>query len=840
MLNREQDARERGSPEARLHQRGTASGCLYGELLFLRWLGYVGQFLRRYMPSRLTQRGGSCHKLVKDRVPADAPPLMARAAGSATPKPPNVALGSLRHFEVERASNGAAVLRIYQPNQAAQYVPKSDTRRHVRSRDVFGGLCEQVVACQDVAYEERLEHLDRALVARSDLTCTSFRHRWGRIRGQGRDRTSAVRIERVRIRRYRSLRDLSLEVEDYTALVGPNGAGKSSVLYALDWFFNGGKLADDDFHSGPSVDPDDETQEIDVEVTFGELTHADRATLGRYGRGDRASFRRTWSRTDGAQKMIGNSRQGPGFAEIRSATPVTEMRKLYQEARATHTTLPDVLRKDDIEAALTAWEDAPENAALLEDVDASDATHLFGFDGENTLSQRFRLVLVPASSNISEHVSPTGKSSAVARLVGALMLEAATAARQKWEEEHRDELRQLTEAIETSVEQSTVEQAQRVSGLLRAFVPGSSIEFVPEVPSWTVRGDPSIHTDVIIDGARRDVSRQGHGVQRAVIIAVLQALVPNGGEQEPGSDDGEVEATAEKLDPPALLICIEEPEVYQHPVRARHFARVLHRWSQRTNAQVLFATHSPYFVLPEQFDALRRLTLAHGETVQRSTTVAAVASAAGVDPDRVRRVVEKEVPRTFSEGFFADAVVFVEGDTDRVALEALAERLGKALDAAGTAVLAMGGKEGIKVPWHLLDLLGIPAYVVADADAEGAARKYPSDEEKRAAAAASHRNATAGLVEWLPGAGTTRVGSAPYAWGDPTTITDRWAILHDDLEAELEQWATYDAALAEGGAELRSKNVAVVRAAVLDADLQDLPENLLSLIDAISEFGGHQ
>lgn len=645
-----------------------------------------------------------------------------------------------------------------------------------------------------------------------------------------------MRIERVRVRRYRSLRDLSIDVEDYTALVGPNGAGKSSVLYALDWFFNGGTLTGDDFHSGPNVGSDDGTHEIDVEVTFGDLTDADRATLGRYGRGEKASFRRTWSRTNGAQKMIGRSRQGPGFAEIRSATPVTEMRKLYQEARATREALPNVFKKDDIETALTEWENASENAALLEDVDASDATHLFGFNGENTLSQRFRLVLVPASSDITDHVSPTGKSSAVARLVGALMSEAATAARQKWEEEHRDELGQLAEAIETSVQQSTVEQAQRVSDLLRAFVPGSSIEFVPQVPSWTVRSDPSIHTDVIIDGARRDVSRQGHGVQRAVIIAVLQALVPIGESEEAGTNDAEAEAAAEKPDPPALLICIEEPEIYQHPVRARHFARVLHRWSQATNAQVLFATHSPYFVLPEQFDALRRLTLADGETVQKSTTVTAVAASASVDLDRVRRVVEKELPRTFSEGFFADAVVFVEGDTDRVALETLAERLGKALDAGGTAVLAMGGKESMKVPWHLLDLLGIPAYVVADADAEGAARKHPNDEKKQADAAASHRKATEALVEWLPEDVTTRVGASPYTWDAPTTITDRWTMLRDDIEAELEHWATYLAALAESGVELRSKNVVVVRAAVLDAELEDLPENLHSLIHAISEF----
>lgn len=639
------------------------------------------------------------------------------------------------------------------------------------------------------------------------------------------------------------MRDLTIVVDAYTALVGPNGAGKSSVLYALNWFFNGGALTNEDFHSGTNVEPDDEEpHEIDVEVTFSGLTDTDRATLGRYGRGEKATFRRTWVRADGLQKMIGNSRQGPGFAEIRSATPVTEVRKRYQEARDTYPALPKVLKKDDIEAALTAWEDDPANAELLEDVDVSDATHLFGFNGENTIARLFRLVLVPASSDITDHVSATGKSSAVARLVGTLMSEAAAAARQQWEEQHKEDLKQLAEAIETSVEQSTVEQANRVSDLLRVFVPGAAVEFVPEVPSWTVRSDPSIHTDVIIDGTRRDVGRQGHGVQRAVIIAVLQALVPIDETDEAKIMEEAEEETAEEghnplADPPALVICIEEPEIYQHPVRARHFARVLHRWSQRPNAQVFFATHSPYFVVPEQFGAIRRLTLANGESVQRSTTVTAVAAQAGVDRARVQRVVEKELPRTFSEGFFADAVVLVEGDTDRVVLEALAERIGKALDAAGTAVLAMGGKESLKVPRYLLDLLGIPAYVIADADTDGAARKYPSDEEKRNAAAASHKSATESLVEWLPECAETRVGTAPYEWGEPTTITDLWAVLHDDLETELEQWGSYVAALEGSGEELRSKNVAAVRSAAMEADLADLPASLTALIDAIAGFG---
>ena len=322
-----------------------------------------------------------------------------------------------------------------------------------------------------------------------------------------------MRIERVQVRRYRCLKDLTLDIDDYTALVGPNGSGKSSVLYALDWFFNGGTLSEDDFHSsvaGGSLDQDEST-DIDVEVTFGNLTTKDREILGSYGRGEKARFRRIWSRLDSKEKMIGNSRQGPGFAAIRAAPTVVEMRTLYKEARSHHPTLADVTTKADILEQLASWESEAANASLLEEVEASDATHMFGFDGEHTLARRMRLILVPASSVIADQVSTSGKSSAVVRLIGALMSEAVAAARAKWESDNEDQLSKLSEEIEAGVKQSTKLQAERVNQTLVDLVPRATIDFVPEIPSWSVKSDTSIQTDVVINGQRRDVGRQGLG-----------------------------------------------------------------------------------------------------------------------------------------------------------------------------------------------------------------------------------------------------------------------------------------------------------------------------------------
>lgn len=204
----------------------------------------------------------------------------------------------------------------------------------------------------------------------------------------------AVKIERVRIRRYRCLKDLTLDVADYTALVGPNGSGKSSVLYALDWFFDGGSLSPEDVHSpvaGQAADAGDGT-EIDVEVTFGNLTTADRDVLGQYSRGDRATFRRIWSPLDGKEKMIGNARQGPGFAAIRAEPLIANMRAQYKQARDLYPTLEDVMKKEDILDQLNSWEADPANVSLLEDVSGAEASHMFGLFARPTRQHESRVM----------------------------------------------------------------------------------------------------------------------------------------------------------------------------------------------------------------------------------------------------------------------------------------------------------------------------------------------------------------------------------------------------------------------------------------------------------------
>jgi putative ATP-dependent endonuclease of the OLD family len=430
-------------------------------------------------------------------------------------------------------------------------------------------------------------------------------------------------------------------------------------------------------------------------------------------------------------------------------------------------------------------------------------------------------------------------SSSLSSLVGALLDAATTSAATTWELENADKIETLNKSIAAGIEQSTLLQTNRVNELFQELIPAATLRLTPYISPWSTRVSASVTTRVKIDGSEFDVARHGHGVQRAVMIAMLQAVVPdeNGG-GEPASDEANQATRQSENGAPAIVIGIEEPEIYQHPIRARHFARVLAGWSSRSSSQVIIATHSPLFLTPEQFESIRRFTVQNGCSATRRASINKVAAEAQIDRAKVQSVAERHLPKEFAEGFFADAAVFVEGESDRAIVEVVAERLGRPLDAQGIAVLCLGGKEGLKTPRAILSSLGIPVYIVADADALKAARKHSQGSQQFTDAEKGHRISTEELLSWLPPSKAV-VGSLPFAFGDPTVITTRWTLWQDDLEAELSAWPSFCTEVEAAGSRLSSKSATVFRSSARAAQLNDLPDNLKKLIESIVSFAAN-
>lgn len=651
-----------------------------------------------------------------------------------------------------------------------------------------------------------------------------------------------MRIKSATIINFRSLGNLTIDFDPYTALIGPNGSGKSSVLYALDWFFRGGGLSVEDIHrEDADVDDDAEHDEknISVSVTFGDLNDADRERLGRYAKGGFATFRRTWTASDGKEKLVGNASQGPGFNTVREARLIGDVRTSYNKIRETVEGLEELAgkpSKDDCVSALLRWENDPNNSGSLEEISDVDATHLFGFNGTAIVNQCSRVILVPAALDIASQIGESGKRNALGELVGALLAAAGEKAHAEWRARNATVLDELRSSVEAGILGSTKLKAEVINERLGTLVPGAEVRFTPTVPEWTPRTDVSVRTDVLLNGVANDVSRQGHGVQRAVMMTMLQSMAPDRAsvtsshvpEDEESAEDSKARLEIELRNLPSLVIAIEEPEIYQHPIRARNFARVLTDLAKDPHVQVVVATHSPYFVRPDQFASLRRFSMAGAQTGVSHASIATVKALADKQESEVLKVVQKILPTSFSEGFFSDRVVLVEGDTDKAVLEMVAAKCGRDLDANGVSIVDVGGKTSLRTPFAILAGLGISTYVIVDGDARGSERKYVLGSPEQLQARESHRKQTEDVISWIPDAA---VSGAAFDANSQTTPT--FTLWNDDIEGELENWPSFMTALTALGGRIREKTMANYRSAAIDADVADMPAAIRDCVEAI-------
>lgn len=175
------------------------------------------------------------------------------------------------------------------------------------------------------------------------------------------------------------------------------------------------------------------------------------------------------------------------------------------------------------------------------------------------------------------------------------------------------------------------------------------------------------------------------------------------------------------------LLLIEEPELFLTPQAQRYLYRLLRRFAENGN-QVLYSTRSPAFVDAAHHDEIVRLDLRHGRSSLRRTSPRALD-----DAERVRLAAEFDHER--SEMFFAEVVVLVEGQTERLALPFVFRALGHDPDAEGIAIVEVGGKSNLPLAARLLRQLEIPFLVVFDAD-RGAASAALDAEIRRAAGSA--------------------------------------------------------------------------------------------------------
>lgn len=197
----------------------------------------------------------------------------------------------------------------------------------------------------------------------------------------------------------------------------------------------------------------------------------------------------------------------------------------------------------------------------------------------------------------------------------------------------------------------------------------------------------------VLDGVRlhvndKSISEQSDG-KRAIYAIALYDLISNG----------------------ANVVAIDEPEIHLHPSSQRSLARLL----KNGKNQKIIATHSSDIV--SAFDAEHIVSVKiNGKVVQ---------PARGLLNNDQRLILTWWVKDKL-EPLTARRIVFVEGLSDRIILERVAELTGRELDRLGVTVMEVGGCKNMKHVWSLFGKNGfdIPASILIDEDAIPDVPKY--------------------------------------------------------------------------------------------------------------------
>ena len=530
-----------------------------------------------------------------------------------------------------------------------------------------------------------------------------------------------MRIKRIRVQNLRAVKDCTMDLDGLTALVGPNGAGKSTFLHALMLFQGDMTACKDDYHNRDTEQP------IGIQITFTDLPNAVVDAFPKYTIDNELGIKCIirWKGDKAAISLHGCHPGNPDFEEALDESDDDTTLKHYVELleMPKYSNFPELTSASKIRDYLKDW--ARNNHDKYNARHDDEALTGGGVDGAALLKRHVRFLYIPVARDAATGGMGYSMGSTIEELLGKIPKNIFTEKPMRQDPEAM--LKAMFDAIARGEDPPEFDEIKaRSTGTLESFAPGSQFE-LECLPLSQDPATPRVEPRLVEGGYASPVDMAGHGLQRAfIVMAALRqvSVMQNRGEPEGGAHEG-----------PSVVLAIEEPEIYQHPTRMRHLAGLFRSMSQNgldgvaDRIQVVYTTHSPYFVGADRIGQMRMLRKVDGGKGQPKVTsvwstdmdrirkrLADAGAAKRADQDRLMHDFDRILTPMMSEGFFADTVVLVEGDSDRIAVMRAAEMLGKPLDERGVAVIPCGSKSRLPGPLAMFKELGVRVYAVWDGD----------------------------------------------------------------------------------------------------------------------------
>lgn len=497
-----------------------------------------------------------------------------------------------------------------------------------------------------------------------------------------------MRLEKFVIRNFKGIKDLTLEWDDIIVLIGENNTGKSSVLQALQQFCKGDKLSDKALFHNEVTDRD---HAIVLEGHFTDLSEADLGMPAVRGNtdGDHWRIRKTFWLTED-DNGVEKAEELPEACYGQREYPDAGNERSFGAYPATCETLVAQVRAeaDFVDCKVPNPAFRTRLRELMDSVPGLVTTsqpewHANPGGGANWKSNLNKVlpdvVLVPAVEDASD-ATAAKTTSTYGKLLARVLTK--TLLRRPEFDRLRENLEQIR-CLFTPPEGSDACRAQEIEELqsaindrLQSIMKAARAEIHAEFPEMADMLFPATYM-MIDDGKLTAVSHQGHGLQRALLVALVQTLA----EEEVQAAREEVEEALEDEATPAftssIILAIEEPEIYLHPQMERKMRDALYSLSEQAGYQTICTTHSPVFLdMASAHSAIVRLE----KNNQRRVSAFQVREEIFTGDNRKEqkrwlRMITEFDPAV-NELFFARRVVLVEGDTEMVVIPKAAQLFG--------------------------------------------------------------------------------------------------------------------------------------------------------------------